>query len=104
MNFKNKHAIVTGGANGIGRCIAETFLREGAAVSVIDADKEAGEEVNGAVFYHGNISEKTVLKAFVNSLKQPVNFLINNACISRRGLLSGCSLLLTSLYKLSKIM
>jgi len=28
MDFTNKHAIITGGANGIGRCIAETFLRE----------------------------------------------------------------------------
>ena len=38
MNFTNKHAVITGGANGIGRCIAETFLREGAAVTVIDID------------------------------------------------------------------
>jgi short-subunit dehydrogenase len=32
-----------------------------------------------------------VLEALVNSLKQPVNFLVNNACISRKGLLSGCT-------------
>jgi len=39
MKFKNKHAVVTGGANGIGRCVAETFLREGAVVTIIDTDK-----------------------------------------------------------------
>ena len=43
MPFTNKHAVVTGGANGIGQCIAETFLREGAAVTIIDIDKPAGE-------------------------------------------------------------
>jgi NAD(P)-dependent dehydrogenase (short-subunit alcohol dehydrogenase family) len=91
MNFKDKHAVVTGGANGIGRCIAETFLHEGAAVTVIDIDQEAGEKIKNVAFYHGDIADRAVLEAFVNSLKRPVDFLINNACISRRGLLSGCS-------------
>ena len=42
MAYENKHAVVTGGANGIGRCIAVAFLREGASVTVIDTDKPAG--------------------------------------------------------------
>jgi NAD(P)-dependent dehydrogenase (short-subunit alcohol dehydrogenase family) len=43
QRFENKHVIVTGGANGIGRCICEAFLLEGATVTVIDIDKQAGE-------------------------------------------------------------
>ena len=86
--FKDKHAVVTGGANGIGRCIAESFFREGAAVTVIDIDKQIIEDVR---FYYGDITDKNVLESFVSSLTKPVDFLINNACIGRKGLLSGCS-------------
>ena len=91
MTIAGKHAVITGGANGIGRRIAETFLREGAAVTVIDIDKEAGEKINKIEFYSGDIADKTVLEAFVDSLKQPVDYLINNACIGRGGALSNCS-------------
>ena len=95
MEFNNKHAVITGGANGIGRCIAETFLREGTIVTIIDIDKSAGEKLQethaNLQFFHGDIAEKAVLERFIDSLGQPVNCLINNACIGRRGLLSGCS-------------
>ena len=95
MEFKNKHAVVTGGANGIGRCVAETFIREGAAVTIIDTDERAGERLQNRYenlhFFHGDIAEKTVLEDFVNSLNNPVNSLINNACIGGGGLLTGCS-------------
>ena len=33
--FTNKITVVTGGANGIGKCIAETFIKNGAEVCVI---------------------------------------------------------------------
>jgi len=88
MNMTGKHAVITGGANGIGRCIAETFLREGAAITVIDIARSNTENIN---FFGGDIAEKSVLESFTNSLTIPVDFLINNACISRRGLLSNCS-------------
>ena len=46
MGFTSKHVIVAGGANVIGRCIAEAFLREGAVVIVIDVDRQAGERLH----------------------------------------------------------
>ena len=88
MNFKNKHAVITGGSNGIGRCIAETFFRERAAVTVIDIDRREHE---GVQFFHGDIADKNVLESFIDSLERPVDYLINNACIGRGGLLTPCS-------------
>lgn len=34
--FKNKIAVITGGAQGIGRCIADEFRKQGASVCIID--------------------------------------------------------------------
>ena len=55
--FKDKVVIVTGGANGIGLCIADEFRKEGAVVYVID--KQEGEH------FVGDISKKEVLEALL---------------------------------------
>ena len=92
---ESKHIVITGGANGIGRCIAEAFLREGALVTIIDVNQVAGRHLESCYdkccFFHGDIGEKRILEDFVDSLNTPVNSLVNNACISRGGIQSGCS-------------
>ena len=88
--FKGKHAVITGGINGIGRCVANKFHTEGSLVSIIDVDNNFHKK-EGISFFHGDIALKDDLEKFVDSLNHPVDFIINNACATRKGLLSNCS-------------
>jgi NAD(P)-dependent dehydrogenase (short-subunit alcohol dehydrogenase family) len=49
LKLKNKVAVVTGGASGIGKAICEVFAREGARVVVADIDAEEAEKVAGSI-------------------------------------------------------
>jgi NAD(P)-dependent dehydrogenase (short-subunit alcohol dehydrogenase family) len=53
MRLKDKTAIVTGAAHGIGRAIALAFAREGAAVLVADVDEPGGEETAALIRKEG---------------------------------------------------
>lgn len=103
MRFEDKVCVVTGGALGIGRCIAEEFAKEGASVAVIDFNEEAGREIlmrlkafgrsKNHLFYYGDVAEEAALKTFVKAVKDvcgKVDYLINNACLTKRGIQSGC--------------
>lgn len=79
--FKDKVAIVTGGAQGIGMCIADEFRKAGAHVYVID--KQEGNH------YIGDISDKNILESFVQEILSKhnnVDFIINNAIPMTKGL------------------
>ncbi len=79
--FKEKVVIVTGGANGIGRCIADEFRKQGAVVYVID--KQEGSH------FVGDISKQEVLEAFateVLSKHDKVDVIINNALPLMKGI------------------
>jgi NAD(P)-dependent dehydrogenase (short-subunit alcohol dehydrogenase family) len=56
MRLRNKVAIITGAAHGIGRAIAELYAEEGAAVLIADVDAEAGAEATAAIAARGGVA------------------------------------------------
>ena len=81
--FKDKVAIITGGAQGIGRCTAEMFHMEGAFVCVIDIqERPEGSEDWADLYFAGDISKEDVLRDFADAVLARygrVDFLVNNA-------------------------
>jgi len=99
MLLQGKKAVVTGGARGIGRCITEAFLREGASVVFLDiaasdamAEMETLARVNGTTVAYKKCdvsSEEEVNRVVREILDETggVDILVNNAGITRDGLI-----------------
>lgn len=90
VRLKNKIAIITGGAAGIGQATAEVFAAEGARVTVVDVDQKAGDEtvakINAqggqALYLHADISqEDQVARVCAETVKffGGVDVVVNNA-------------------------
>ena len=58
--FQNKVVVVTGGAQGIGRCICEMFREEGAKVCLIDVQPNE--------YFTGDIADRETLERFAEKV------------------------------------
>jgi NAD(P)-dependent dehydrogenase (short-subunit alcohol dehydrogenase family) len=92
MRFKGKVAAVTGAAAGIGRATAVAFAQEGAAVTIVDRDREQGEVVvreiqdqgGDVLFVPADIAQETEVQAMVDNVTKRwghLDILVNNAGI-----------------------
>jgi NAD(P)-dependent dehydrogenase (short-subunit alcohol dehydrogenase family) len=90
VRLKDKVAVITGAASGIGRATALRFCEEGASVAIFDPDvakgeqvlQEIGERVGNAIFVPVDVSvESQVKQAFqrVQAELGPIQILVNNA-------------------------
>ncbi|MBM7579673.1 3-oxoacyl-ACP reductase FabG [Jeotgalibacillus terrae] len=94
MRLKDKTAIITGGASGIGRAAVERFLEEGARVVIADYNQDQGEQLvseltdhQGRVaFCQTDVSNEAQAKAAVAFTLETfgrIDILVNNAGITR---------------------
>ena len=79
--FQDKIVVITGGAQGIGKCICEEFEKAGAQVCIIDLQDN--------VYFKGDISKKEILEEFAEKVITDyghVDYLINNAAPLFKGI------------------
>lgn len=93
--IKDKVAIVTGGASGIGQSIAMEAAAHGAIVVIADINEEMGnntvksiiENGGAAIFCRTDVTNKTSIASLITSAKKagPINYLANSAGLQTYG-------------------
>lgn len=105
MKLKDKIAIVTGGAGGIGKKITEVFLAEGASVNIFDVNEAEGEKTisefskiyggSSIKFFRVDITSESSVKEAINKIieeQEKIDILVNNAGITLDNLVLRMSL------------
>lgn len=94
LPLADKSAIVTGAAGGLGKAIAEKFLKAGARVTICDINEERLKSASEELSTHGQVhsiraditDEKSVKEIFEDTIEKfgAVDILVNNAGIMDR--------------------
>lgn len=94
MRLKEKVAIITGSASGIGKGIALAMAREGAHVAIVDVNEEKGQatlkelnEIQEGMLFIKDISKEENVREVVNKVIEKygkLDILVNNAHASRQ--------------------
>ena len=98
IDLTGKGTLVTGGARGIGKCIANACADHGADIGIVDVDEEGGHETvaeirsrgRSAVYYPCDVTAPDEVKKVVIGVQKDLgglHILVNNAGITRDTLL-----------------
>ena len=96
VRFKDRVAIVTGAARGIGKAIALSFIGEGAKVALVDVEwerlrmlnEEAENRGDQAIALSCDITKSSEVRGMIDGVRERfgrIDILVNNAGIIRRG-------------------
>ena len=94
----DRPVLITGGATGIGACLVEEFVAQGAKVGFIDLEREAGEALAGRLagakhaplFVRADLTDTAALDGAIAAVRKrfgPIRVLLNNAANDRRHLI-----------------
>jgi 3-oxoacyl-[acyl-carrier protein] reductase len=103
MRLKDRVALITGAANGIGLKASEVFAKEGAKVAMADFNAEQGEkraqELRGmgyeVTFFQVNVAQRSSVDEMVEKVREVygnIGVLVNNAGITKDAMLSKLSI------------
>lgn len=85
LNLNNKVAIVTGGASGIGKAVANSLNEAGAKTIIVDVSVETGQEIEGMYCINCDITSREKVYEMVNHVIEKfgqVDILVNNAGVN----------------------
>ncbi len=93
MRLKDRVALITGGAAGIGKATARRFIEEGARVVLCDVAQQMGDATAAelgpkAVFYRVDVTNRQAVQAWVDDVAGRlgrIDILVNNAGVLRDG-------------------
>lgn len=93
MEFKHKHAVVTGGSSGIGAAIVQKFVEEGAFIHVLDVVIPAANPSSQVAYHECNIAQQAAVQEIIDQIitRHPLHILVNNAGIAYVGKLEDTS-------------
>ncbi|NWQ39083.1 3-oxoacyl-ACP reductase FabG [Bacillus sp. EB106-08-02-XG196] len=103
MRLKDRVAIITGAANGIGLKASEVFAKEGARVAMADFNAEQGEKRAQELrekgyevtFFQVNVAQRSSVDEMVEKVREAygnIGVLVNNAGITKDAMLSKLSI------------
>jgi len=98
MRLKDKVAIITGGASGIGRAIVQRFAQEGAVVVICDINLKSAQDLSNQLkgkelrskAFEVDVSDPLQVERVVNDVAEEfkrIDILVNNAGVTRDALL-----------------